>query len=35
MQLFTEEMGQDLRIRLIFQGKLLLDGYKLAVYSDS
>lgn len=33
-QMFAEEMAQDLRIRLIFQGKLMLDGCKVAAYSD-
>lgn len=34
-QLFAEELKEDKRIRLIYQGKLLLDSYKLALYSSS
>lgn len=34
-RLFREELRADKRIRLIFQGKLLLDSYKLARYSKS
>ena len=34
-QLFAEELKEDKRIRLIFQGKLLLDSYKLSLYSKS
>jgi hypothetical protein len=34
-QLFSEELKEDKRIRLIYQGKLLLDSYKLALYSIS
>lgn len=33
-QLFSEELKEDKRIRLIYQGKLLLDSYKLALYSQ-
>ena len=33
-QLFSEELKEDKRIRLIYQGKLLLDSYKLALYSN-
>jgi hypothetical protein len=34
IKLFAAEMRADKRIRLIYQGKILLDSYKLALYSS-
>ena len=33
-QLFQEELAHGMRIRLIYKGKIMLDGHKLAIFSE-
>lgn len=33
-QLFQTELTQGMRIRLIYKGKIMLDGHKLAIFSE-
>ena len=34
-QLFGEEIGRGMRVRLITRGKIMLDGHKLSLFSES